>query len=110
MVEEAWKLVIDAQDHQQALAGAPGGTPSVCQFPSSPSLKIDLQTQEAVSIGFCLMLVYQISDIDYTPKYTYLTLMITPTGGRLADQVHRKVVSSYQFHSQSQTGLQIQVQ
>jgi len=44
MVEEAWKLLIEAQDCQQALAGAPVGTPSVCQFPGGPSLKIDLQT------------------------------------------------------------------
>jgi hypothetical protein len=48
MVEEAWKLAIEAQDREQALAGAPTETPSVCQWPSSPSLKIDLQTQEAV--------------------------------------------------------------
>jgi hypothetical protein len=30
MVDEAWKLAIEAQDRQQALAGAPVGTPSVC--------------------------------------------------------------------------------
>jgi hypothetical protein len=29
MIDEAWKLAIGAQDHQQALAGAPVGTPSV---------------------------------------------------------------------------------
>ena len=44
MVQEAWKLAIEAQDHQRALAGAPVGTPSVCQFPGCPSLKIDPQT------------------------------------------------------------------
>ena len=44
MVEEAWKLAIEAQDRQQALAGAPVGMPSVCQLPGSPFLKIDLQT------------------------------------------------------------------
>jgi len=43
-VEEAWKLAIEAQDHQRALARAPGGTPSVCQLPGGPSLKIDPQT------------------------------------------------------------------
>jgi hypothetical protein len=69
-VEEAWKLTIEAQDRQRALAGAPAGTPSVCQLPSSPFLKIDPQTREAVSIGFCLMLFYQIYDIDYAPKFT----------------------------------------
>jgi len=30
LVDKAWKLAIEAQDHQQALAGAPVGTPSVC--------------------------------------------------------------------------------
>jgi len=44
MVEEAWKLAIEAQDRQEAFAGAPAGTPSVCLLPSGPSLKIDLQT------------------------------------------------------------------
>ena len=59
MVEEAWKLAIEAQDHQRALAGAPVHTPSVCQLPGGPYLKIDLQTREAVSREFCLMLLYQ---------------------------------------------------
>jgi hypothetical protein len=59
MVEEAWKLVIDAQDRQRALPGAHVGTPSVCQLPGGPSLTIDLQTREAVSLEFCLMLLYQ---------------------------------------------------
>jgi len=59
MVEAAWKLVIESQDRQRALAGAPVGTPSVCQLPGGPSLKIDLQTREAVSLELCLMLLYQ---------------------------------------------------
>jgi len=50
MVDEAWKLAIEAQDQQRALAGAPVGTPSVCQLPGGPSLKIDLHTREAVSV------------------------------------------------------------
>jgi len=33
MVDEAWKLPIEAQDCQRALAGAPVGAPSVCQLP-----------------------------------------------------------------------------
>jgi len=70
MVNEAWKLAIEAQDCQRALAGAPVGTPSVCQLPGGPSLKIDPQTREAVSLQFCSMLLYQMSDIDYAPKYT----------------------------------------
>ena len=59
MVEEAWNLAIEAQDRQRALAGAPAGTPSVCQLPRGPSLKIDPQTQEAVCLELCLMLLYQ---------------------------------------------------
>jgi hypothetical protein len=50
MVDEAWQLAIEAQDHQRALAGAPVGTPSVCQLPGGPSLKIDPQTQEAINV------------------------------------------------------------
>jgi hypothetical protein len=63
MVEEAWTLAIEAQDHQWALAVAPVGAPSVCQLPGGPSLKIDPQTREAVcfyslfctSIGLLMM-------------------------------------------------------
>jgi len=53
MVEKGCKLAIEALDRQRALAGAPAGSPSVCQLPSSRSLKIDPQTREAVSLGFC---------------------------------------------------------
>ena len=52
MVDEAWKLAIEAQDHQWALAGAPVGALSVCQLPCGSSLEIDLQTREAVSVNF----------------------------------------------------------
>jgi hypothetical protein len=70
MVEQPYKLDIEAQDHLRALAGAPVGMPSLCQLPSGPSLKIDLQTHKAVGLGICLMLLNQISDISYTPKHT----------------------------------------
>ena len=50
MVDEAWKLVIEAQHCQRALARTPVGTPSVCQVPSCPSVKNDPQTREAVSV------------------------------------------------------------
>jgi hypothetical protein len=53
MVDEAWKLAIEGQDRQWALAGAPVGAPSVCQLPGGPFLKIDLQTREAVSV-YCV--------------------------------------------------------
>jgi len=68
MVEEAWKVAIEAQDYQQALAGAPVVMLYVCHLPSSPSLKIDPQTWEAVCLGFSLMVLYQISDTNYTQK------------------------------------------
>jgi len=55
MVDETWQLAIEAQDEQRAFAGAPVGAPSVCQLPGGPSLKIGLQTREAVSVNsvFC---------------------------------------------------------
>jgi hypothetical protein len=59
VVEEARKQAIEAQDCERALAGAHVGTPSVCQLPSCPSLKIDPQTQDAESVEFCLKLLYQ---------------------------------------------------
>jgi hypothetical protein len=68
MVEEACKLAIEDQDHQRPLAGAPGGTPSVCQLPGGPSLKIDLQTREAVSLEFCSMLLSQTCRYWLPPK------------------------------------------
>jgi len=55
IVEERWKLAIEAQDCQRASAGAHVGTPSACQFPGGPSLNIDLQIRKAVSLGFYLM-------------------------------------------------------
>jgi len=63
MVDEAWKLAIQPQYRQRAFAGAPVGTPSVCELPGGPSLKIDRQTGEAVSLQFCLML------LDQTDRY-----------------------------------------
>jgi len=63
MVEETWKLAIEAQDHRWALAGAPVDTPSVCQLRSGPSLKMDPQMGEPVSPEFCSMLLY--------PTYRY---------------------------------------
>jgi len=96
-VEEAWKLAIEAQDHQHALAGAAVGTPSVCQLPGGPSLKIHLQTGEAVSLEFCLMLLSQTYHIDYTIIYTSLTLRICTIQGWLADGACWTVVWSYEL-------------
>jgi len=109
MVEETWKVAIEAQDRQLALAGAPAGKPLVYQLPSSRSLKIDLQTREAVSLGFCFMLFYQIYDIDYTRNYTEFKLQISTIRGRLADGAHRTVFWSKHLDVHSQTELRIQV-
>jgi len=49
-VDKASKFAIEDQDRQRALAGAPVETPSVCQLPGGPSLTIDPQTREAVSV------------------------------------------------------------
>ena len=43
MVEEAWKVDIEAQDHQRPLADTPVGLPSVCQLPTGLSVKINTQ-------------------------------------------------------------------
>jgi len=58
MVDEAWKLAIEAQHRQWALAGAAVGTPSVWQLPSGLSFKINPQTREAVSVYsvFCSLI------------------------------------------------------
>jgi len=69
MVEEASKLVIEAHDGQQALAGAPVGTPSVWQFPGGLSLNIDPQTREGVSLEIWLMHLYQIDGSWLPSKY-----------------------------------------
>ena len=50
MVDKAWKVPIEPQDSQRELAGAPVDSPSVCELPSGPSLEINPQTREAVSI------------------------------------------------------------
>jgi len=109
MGEEAWRLAIVAQNRLWALAGAPAGTPSVCQLPSVPSLKINPQKQDVVSLGFCLMLFYHIYDINYTPNYTYLKLKITTIRGRFPDVAHPSVVRGYQLNLRSESELQIQV-
>jgi len=57
MVDEAWTLPFEAQDYRRALAGAPVSTPSVCQLPGGPTVKIDLQTCEAVRVFFCFLLL-----------------------------------------------------
>ena len=69
LVEDALKPAIKDQDCPWASAGAPIGTSSVSELPSRPSLKIDLQLQEAVSFGFSLVLLHQTYYIDCASKY-----------------------------------------
>ena len=70
MVEESWKLAIEAQDCQRALAGTPVCTPSGGQLPSAASPEMDLQTWDAVRLGYSWLLLYQIYNIDYALRYT----------------------------------------
>jgi len=76
MVEEALKLAIEAQDHQRTLTGVSVSTPYLGQFPSSLSLIIYLETQEAVSLQFCSIILYQAYNLNYTLKYAFLKLSI----------------------------------
>jgi hypothetical protein len=67
MVEDVWKLVIEAQDHQCALAGAPVGIPFVLILPGCSSLKMDTLTREPVTLEFNLMLLYPICGYGLPP-------------------------------------------
>ena len=69
MLKDALKLGIEAQHRQRVLAAVPVGTPAVCQLSGIPSVKIYPQTLGAVTLAYCIMLLYQISDTDYAPKY-----------------------------------------
>lgn len=59
---------MEAQNRQWASAGGTVGIPSVWQLRGIPSLEIDLQSREAVSLGCGYILLHQISHMDYTPK------------------------------------------
>jgi len=109
MVEEAWKLANEAENRQRALAGTSVCSPSVWQLPSGPSLKIDLQTRETVSLKFCLMLLYHILYIYYAPCYTQVKLKISTIRGRLPDGIRWSLVRSYRLDLRSETELWIQV-
>jgi hypothetical protein len=50
MVAKVWKHAIETEDLQRAFIGPPVGTRSVGQLPGGPSLKIDPQTREDVSV------------------------------------------------------------
>jgi len=50
MVDEDWKPAIETHDRQWVLAGAHVDSQSVCQLPGGPSLTIERQTREPVSV------------------------------------------------------------
>jgi hypothetical protein len=58
IVDDTWQLAIEAQDCQRASTGDPVDTPSACQLPCSPSLTMDLQSRQAVSVNtvFCSLI------------------------------------------------------
>jgi len=70
MAEEAWTLSIEAQDHQWPIAGASIGTPSVFQLPGGPSLKINPQTRDAVSVYSVFFSSIRLMLILNPQKYT----------------------------------------
>jgi hypothetical protein len=109
MVRESWQLAIEAQDRQQALAGAPVGAPSMYQLPGGSSLKIDLQTREAVSVYsiFCSWIRFMM--MLNPKKFSWLKLKISTVRGHLADGAHRTIVLSNRLDLGSETELQIQV-
>jgi len=49
MVDEAWKLAIQAQNRQRALPGAPADAPYGWQLPGGQYLENNPHTREAVS-------------------------------------------------------------
>jgi len=109
MVEESSKPAIEAQHRQRALAGAPVGTPSVCQLPGGPSFEIDPQTGEAVSVQLCLMLLYQTYGYWLPRKCTLLKLNISTIWRRLVDGARRTVVPSDWLDVGSETEHQMKV-
>jgi len=73
MVDEAWKLAIESQDRQQALACASVGTPSACRFPGDPSFKIYLQTRKAVGVYYVFCSSIGLMMILNPQKYIFKT-------------------------------------
>jgi len=94
MFEKAWKLAVEAQHYQWALAGAPVETSPACWLPSSPSSIINPHTPNAVSFQFCLLLIYQIYNIDYAPQYTLLKLQMSSIEEWVAKGVRPAVIRS----------------
>jgi len=70
------KLAIDTQDHQHTLAEAAVSISSVYHWLDEASPNIEPQI-EAVIIAFCIMLFYYTYDIEFTPQYTLLNIIIS---------------------------------
>jgi len=103
MVEEDSKLPTKAYNLQQAVADTPVGTRTVCWLPSDAALPIHLQTCEAGSFEFCLILLYQTYNIHYASKYTQWKMKICTTWGLLVPGVGQTVVSSHWLDVGSET-------
>jgi hypothetical protein len=77
MVDEAWKLAIEAHDGQRVSAGALVGAPSMCQLRGGPSLEIDQQTRVRVSVysvccsSFGLMMILNLETYIVRTKDSY---------------------------------------
>jgi len=109
MVDEAWKLVIQTQDHQKPFAGAPVGTPSGCQLRGGPPVQIDLQTREAVNNYSVFGFLIELMMIQNLKCLQNSKLKISTIQGSWADGVRRTIVHSYQLDSWWETEFQIQV-
>lgn len=105
IIGDASKLPFAAQDHQSASAVAAIGLPSVCQMSSGSSFKVTLHTPQAVSLGFCLMPLHPIDNINNAPKYTYRKLKSHTIHGCLENGSHQTFVHSNQLDLCSETSI-----
>jgi len=68
-IDILWKLAIEAYNRYCVFAATTVSSPSVSQLPVNPLLNIDLQIWGTLCVVICLILLYQIYNIDYTRKY-----------------------------------------
>jgi hypothetical protein len=68
MVEQAWKLAIEAQDRQWASACAHIDISSMCQLPGGRSLPKDPQTRKGASLECFLIRLNQIYGYGLPPQ------------------------------------------
>lgn len=77
IVDKASKWTIYVQNHQYTSVCTPEYILSASPLLASLTIDIDLQTPEAVCVGFCIMLLYQTDNINCSLKYTYFKLNIS---------------------------------